>query len=398
MFGNSIQRFSMSLYLLNLTGSPAVFADILAVSTIPYIIFAPLAGKISDTFNKKYIMVFLDFFCAALIGIYGVMLLKGNQSIIIAGIIMFLLAVCYTFYSPAVTVAVPKIVNEEKLTSANGIINQINSFVNFLGPVFAGIIYGIFGIKTVVFINCFSFLASALMELFLNIPETENRSEIYKKENIFLKYFINPFKESAESFKYLNKEKKVILNIIFSYALCNIILVPALSIAAPYFINTCLDMSSEVYGIVEGVSALGMAAGSVIISFKADLFKMKKVHYTYFPMLAGAFIMCVSGFYMKNKMFSAGAFAFSGFLLMLSIALSNVLTLTYIQKEVPENLLGKVSAFSTAIATISVAPGQILFGQILNSSLGIETVFIISFIADLFLVLYIKKKISLKVL
>ena len=43
LFGNAIQRFSMSLYLLEFTGSAAVFSQILAISTIPYIIFAPIA-------------------------------------------------------------------------------------------------------------------------------------------------------------------------------------------------------------------------------------------------------------------------------------------------------------------------------------------------------------------
>ena len=53
LFGNSIQRFSMSLYLLEFTGSTAAFARILAISTIPYIIFAPIAGRLSDKIKKK---------------------------------------------------------------------------------------------------------------------------------------------------------------------------------------------------------------------------------------------------------------------------------------------------------------------------------------------------------
>ena len=52
LFGNAIQRFSMSLYLLEFTGSTAVFARILAISTIPYIIFAPIAGRLSDNINR----------------------------------------------------------------------------------------------------------------------------------------------------------------------------------------------------------------------------------------------------------------------------------------------------------------------------------------------------------
>ena len=56
---------------------------------------------------------------------------------------------------------------------------------------------------------------------------------------------------------------------------------------------------------------------------------------------------------------------------MLSLSLSNVLTLTFIQKQVPEDMLGRVSAFSTAVATISVAPGQLLFGQVIDMGIPI---------------------------
>ena len=61
LFGNAIQRFSMSLYLLEFTGSTATFANILAISTIPYILFAPIAGRLSDNINRKKIMVYLRF-------------------------------------------------------------------------------------------------------------------------------------------------------------------------------------------------------------------------------------------------------------------------------------------------------------------------------------------------
>ena len=58
LLGSSIQRFSMSLYLLEFTGSTASFAKILAVSTLPYILFAPVAGRLSDHVNRKKIIGF----------------------------------------------------------------------------------------------------------------------------------------------------------------------------------------------------------------------------------------------------------------------------------------------------------------------------------------------------
>ena len=478
LFGNAIQRFSMSLYLLEFTGSTAIFANILAISTIPYILFAPIAGMLSDRVNKKKIMVYLDFFCSFLIGGYAIILLNGRDHEVIVAIVMFMLSICFTLYGPAVTSSIPQIVEEDKLTSANGVINQVGSIVNFAGPILAGVLYGIVGIKAIVIINAISFFASAIMELFLDIPDlvvnedvesklqskvesnnvvtleknavpteveskvglndvvtleknivttevavsaldikesakvtvisekakedirgkkeaaiaSENIKGTAKREEkvLSIEFIKNSFIDMGKTFKYLSKEKKVVLGIIASYALCNIFLVPVLTILAPYFINIFLGLPSEIYGIVEGICVLGMILGGFWISVKPNMFKIKKVHYTYLPMVAGVILMSTLGGIKANNYTIAFLFAIGGLAIMMSLSLSNVLTLTFIQKEVPLEMLGRVSAFSTAVATISVAPGQLLYGQIIDTGMPIGLILLITAIANIVLVMFVK--------
>ena len=399
LFGNAIQRFSMSLYLLEFTGSTAIFANILAISTIPYILFAPIAGRLSDNINRKKIMVYLDLFCSILIGGYAFILLRGNDSALIVGTVMFMLSVCATLYGPAVTASIPQIVEEDKLTSANGVINQVGSIVNFVGPILAGILYGLLGIKVIVIVNAVSFFVSAIMEMFLDIPDvvkdnSVNENEIAVDRNsekiLSMDFVKKSFIDMKESFVYLKSEKKIVLGIIASYALCNIFLVPILSIVAPYFINVFLGLPSEVFGIVESICVLGMILGGFWISVKPNMFSMKKVHYTYFPMIAGVIVMSTLGFIKLNNYALAGIFALGGLAIMLSLSLSNVLTLTFIQKQVPGEMLGRVSAFSTAVATISVAPGQLLFGQVIDMGIPIGIILLVSAIFNIGLMSFIK--------
>ena len=393
LFGNAIQRFSMSLYLLEFTGSTATFANILAISTIPYIIFAPIAGMLSDNVNRKKIMVYLDLFCSLMIGAYAFVLYRNMDNTYIVGLVMFMLSICYTLYGPAVTASIPQVVEEDKLTSANGIINQVSSIVNFAGPIIAGVLYGIFGIKIIVAVNAISFLFAAIMEMFLDIPDVEREKTDNK---VFSFGFVkDSFVDMNKTFKYLLKEKKVILSIILSYALCNIFLVPVLSIVAPYFINVYLGLSSEIYGIVEAVCVLGMILGGFLISVRPKMFSMKKVHYTYFPMLLGVILMTFLPSINTHRLSLAGIFALGGLGIMLSLAISNVLTLTFIQKEIPENSLGKVSAFSTAVATISVAPGQLLYGQVIETGMSLSMIFFLTVIANIALIIFIKQKVAI---
>lgn len=432
LFGNAIQRFSMSLYLLEFTGSTAAFARILAISTIPYILFAPIAGMLSDNINRKKIMVYLDLICSVLIGGYAFILLRGNDHELIITAVMFILSICYTLYGPAVVSSIPKIVDEEKLTTANGIINQVGSIVNFAGPILAGILYGILGIKVIVVINAVSFFISAILELFLDIPDVvkseessttvtmeitsdllegcerevrdnfnrgksknshldkSNNLKNNKSNKVSLAFVKKSFVDMKESFIYLKREKKIVLGIIVSYALGNIFLVPILSIVAPYFINVMLKLPAQVYGIVEGICVLGMILGGFWISIKPHMFSMKKVHYTYLPMIIGLGIMAVLGFIRLNSIALAGIFALGGMAIMLSLSLSNVLTLTFIQKEVPGRMLGRVSAFSTAVATISVAPGQVLFGQVIEAGIPLGIILLVTAILNVGLVMFVK--------
>ena len=402
LFGNAVQRFSMSLYLLHFTGSTAAFAKILAISTIPYIIFAPIAGRLSDKINKKKIMIYLDLFCAALIGGYALILLNGMDSEFVVGAVMFILSICYTLYGPAVTSSIPQIVNEDRLTSANGIINQVGSAVNFVGPILAGVLYGLVGIKFIVIINALSFLMSAILELFLDIPDAESKtnnvigkdklSDDYNSSDRLLSFeFVkNSFIDMKNTFMHLMNENNIILGIIVSYALGNIFLVPILSIVAPYFINIYLGLPSEIYGIVEGICVLGMICGGFWISIKPEMFSMKKVHYTYVPMILGVALMSVIVFLKINNYAMAGLFSLSGMAIMMSLSLSNVLTLTFIQKEISMDMLGSISALSTAVATISVAPGQLLFGLAIDSGIPIGMILLITLCANFCLVLFIR--------
>ena len=390
LFGNAIQRFSMSLYLLEFTGSAATFANILAISTIPYILFAPIAGMLSDKVNRKKIMVYLDFFCSLLIGIYAFILLQGRDNELIVAVVMFILSICYTLYGPAVTSSIPQVVEEDKLTRANGIINQVGSVVNFVGPIFAGVLYGLVGIKLIVIINAISFFLSAIMELFLEIPDVVKREDQKEDKVLSIGFIKNSFIDMKKSFVYLKREKKIVLGIIASYALCNIFLVPILSIVAPYFINIFLGLSSEVYGIVEGVSVLGMILGGLWITMKPKMFSMGKVHYTYFPMIAGVALMSTLTSIKANNYILAALFAVGGMAIMLSLSLSNVLTLTFIQKSIPGEMLGRVSALSTAIATISVAPGQLLYGQIIEYGIPIGGILFLTALINFGLIVFVR--------
>src|SRR5574344_1358056 len=66
LFGNAIIRFALPLYLLQVTGSAALFGTISAIALVPAVLMCPIGGILADRVNKRNIMVVLDFITAGL--------------------------------------------------------------------------------------------------------------------------------------------------------------------------------------------------------------------------------------------------------------------------------------------------------------------------------------------
>lgn len=385
LFGSSVQRFCLSLYLLDFTGSAAAFSNIMAISILPYIVCAPLAGWLSDHVSKKWIMVCLDLISGLTAAVYAVILFTGTDSVLIIGMVLFLLSLCSALYAPAVTTSIPLVVPADQLVSANGVVNQVSSLSNLLGPIIGGILYGLFSFKLIVLINCISFIAAAVMELFLVIREDNKTPSKLSIKNIFL--------ETAESISYLKKEKPVVLRIIFTHGLYNVFLVPVFTILGPYLIKIVLEMSSQVFGISEGVIVLGMILGGFWISMKPKKFIINKMYKESFIMCISLFVMALAiGFFSDISILIV--YSLSGMVIYMALTIWNVVSLTYMQQETKPEMLGKISAFSTAAATITVAPGQLLFGHFLDRLLPMVWLVAAAGLANLGVALFIRKNVK----
>ena len=362
LFGSSIQRFALSLYVLDMTGSGSVFASILAFSMVPIVLLAPIAGVIADRLDRKKVMVVLDFMSAAVIAGYALLLFGGYNHVMFVGILMFLLSGISTIYQPAVTSSIPDLAAEHELMAANGIVQQVSSLSNFLGPIIAGVLYGLVGIQGVVWINGLSFFLSAIMELFLKIPK--------KEAPITGRVMAVFFSDIKESGTYLRHDNPVIFRMIFTSGLYNLFLVPVFSVGAPYIIKINLGMSNEVYGFAEGIIAMGMILGAMIVSMRPKAFHIKKIYrvlyWSCFSMLMMG--VCLIGPKMGGRVrwFQTAGFTLFAMSIMLVLGIANVISAAFIQREVPNHMLGKISAYGLAFATLCVPMGQLIFGALLE--------------------------------
>lgn len=106
LFGNAAIRFALPLYLLNLTGSSALYGTVTACAFLPTILLSPVGGIMADRVNKRNIMVILDFFTAAVILAFSLLMDSGNLVTLVTVTLMLLYGIAGA-YQPSVQASIP---------------------------------------------------------------------------------------------------------------------------------------------------------------------------------------------------------------------------------------------------------------------------------------------------
>ena len=169
LFGNAAIRFALPLYLLNLTGSSALYGTVTACAFLPAILLSPIGGVAADRVNKRNVMVILDFFTAAVILVFS-LLRNGENIVLLLTVTLMLLYGIAGAYQPSVQASIPVLVHQDNYMAANSIINIISSFASLIGPVLGGILYSAYGLESILWVCMVCFLS------LIHISEPTRRS------------------------------------------------------------------------------------------------------------------------------------------------------------------------------------------------------------------------------
>lgn len=353
LFANSILRFAISLYVLDQTKSAAIYAGILAISMIPMIVLSPIGGILADRINRKYIMVALDLITAVIVTVFGFLLPESN-AIVLIGVVMILLSILSSFETPTVQSSIPTLSSRENLIKANAAVSQINSLSNILGPILGGVLYGFWGLMPVVIVSGICFCSAAFLECFIQMPFQKQARETH-----FLGTMLSDFKEAI---RFMTKEKPIILKLMLTVTAFNMFITSMVIIGLPYIIKITLGLSSQLYGIAEGIMFGGAIVGGILAGALSKKIKINKIH---FILLFSALSLIPVGLAVAinvSPIISYVIINISVVIFMTLATIFSVLGLSFLQGETPNHLIGKVSSFIVTLSLCAQPVGHALYG------------------------------------
>src|SRR5690554_4770836 len=256
LVGSNMQQFALSLYVLAKTGSATIFASMLSISILPRLLLSPIAGVFGDWFDRKRVIVLLDFVNAIILAVFAVFFfLNGGLSITAIYVLVILLEITELFFGSAMSAVLPSLVKKDELMEANSLKSLVMNIGNTLAPILAAFLYGSLGLQIILVVNAISFMLSAISEMFINIPKSHKRPE---------KIDITSFKNDLMEGIKIIKSDKLIYTMISLGTIINFVVAPLFGMGLVYIIREVLKADELQFGVFQMVLSASLLLAPIL--------------------------------------------------------------------------------------------------------------------------------------
>lgn len=389
LIGSGIQMIALPLYILDLTGSAALMGVFSVLTLVPALLTAPFSGIIGDRRNRRNIMIAMDFGRGGLICFIGILTSVGNFNIYMLFLAQILISMMDSLFNSSSAALMPELISKEELIEANSARGGFDAASTILGPVLGGMIYGVWGIKGVFYINGISFIISAVFSMFINY-----KRKVVEKDKISIKTFLN---ENSEALKFIVNKKGLLQLFVFAM-ISNFLLAPLFDIVMPYILKKEVGFTSQQYGYIMGFLAVGILLGNMGISLYFKRLGIKKlmkigfiVETTLRVVVCGLVLPKVVSVYggptwMLFISISIGFIAMEFFNAFVNTSIS-----TNLQKLVPDEMRSRFFSIMGMFAQGAMPIGALVFGIMLDKMRYFYILIIVNIILVLVVSIFLLK-------
>ncbi len=353
LFGNYILRLALSMYVLEVTGSAAVFAGILSIATIPTILLSPVGGILADRADKRNIMVALDTLTGMSV-LCAAVFLSGRNAIAVIGVLLMVLSVLGAFETPTVQACIPQMLSGDNIIKGNAVVNQVASISYLIAPLLGGILYAAVGLKPVMYASVVCFFITALFECFINLT---------LQDRDFKGNILSMMKDDFYcSIRFITKERPDIMKMLLLAAISRFFVMGVTLVGLPFIVRTVLGLDARFYGGAESALAVSITLGSIAAGLLTGKLKSGRLSYVLAAIgvciiPAGVIFLFPSSVFIRYAVIVA---AFCG--MQAAISIFSIFAVSMIQQNTPGELIGKIMAYTAAVTMCAQPVGQMVYG------------------------------------
>ena len=341
--GDGMVAAAFPLLVASETDNPMLIAGVLAAQRAPWVAFSLHGGALVDRLPLRRLLPAVDLARFVAVAALTVLIAAGGPVLVAAFAAAFVVGTGDTIMASGLHSAVPRLVAEPQLDRANGLIVISQSSTEHLaGPALGGILFAV-AVGLPFGLDAATFLASALL-LAKALPSQVPPAPVQRRS------VTGDVMEGLRWF-FAQADLRLLTVMVGSFAMLQGAVLGILVI----FTNDALGGDSITYGLVLAGAAVGNLVGALLTERVAARFSVPTM------LLAGG-VTAGLGYVIVGlspwAWMAAAGLALEG----LAIGVANTAQVSYRQRRVPADMLGRGAAAIRLVGYGSIPVGALLAG------------------------------------
>lgn len=344
--GSGLTGFALGVWVYQGTGSVTQFALISLFTSLPGIVFSPIAGALVDRWDRRHAMMLSDAGAGMCTLSIVLLLLLGKLEVWHIYIAMAASSTFSAFQWPAYSAATTLLVSKENLGRASGMVQISEAVAQIVSPVLGGALMEVIGVQGVILLDFATFLFAVFTLLIVRIPKPKTTAEGKAGQGSLLR-------EATYGWKYI-RARAGLLGLLLFFAATNF----ATGIVQVLFTPLVLSFTTAtVLGLLLSFGGLGFLIGSLTMSVWGG--PKRRIYGILGSNLLMGAVLFAAGFPPRAWILGAAAFLF-----FFSLPITNGCSQAIWQSKTAPDVQGRVFSMRRMIAWASLPLAYLVAGPL----------------------------------
>jgi MFS family permease len=320
--GNALYSVALPFQILALGGTPLQLGFGFTVFATAQLVVILFGGAIVDRLPRRRVILTSDFASGVLVGVVALLGVTGHLQIAHLYVASALFGVAFSFYTPAMNAIMPELVPKDVLIAGNSLRGLAGQSARVVGPLLGGLVVARAGSPIAFAIDAVTFFFSFMVFFLANPPRREPPPRT------------SLLSQMREGLAFTFSVKWIWLTIV-GFGFTNGFYFAAFTVALPLLVLNVLHGSAATFGLISAAQGVGQVIGGLL----AGNLRVRRIG---LALYAGNALLGLSAAGYGVGLLPVVLFAAAGF--GASIVFSNTLWDSAIQKNVPGELIGRVTS------------------------------------------------------
>jgi MFS transporter, DHA3 family, macrolide efflux protein len=344
LIGSELTGFSLGVWVYRQTGSVTQFSIIILATVAPGILLSPVAGALTDRFDRRTVMILSNLGSALGTLAIAALFFTGALRLWHIWTLMALISASSAFLIPAYSASVALLVPKRHLGRASGMVQFGQAAAEIVSPLLAGFLVLSIEIHGVLLIDFMTYGAAVATLLLSRVPSPAPAAG---RERVSL------LRDVLYGWGYL-RERPGLLALMLLFALTNFALGVSNTLTAPLILSFA---DAGVYGRVMAAAGAGIFLGSLVMTVWGGPRRRILGVFAYGFVLGGGLVL--EGLRPDAALVACALFATS-----FAAPVANGCAVPILQSKTPPHVQGRVFATVRFTAGWSVPISYLLAGPL----------------------------------